>query len=241
MEMENGNGKVESMFHIRFKPQIKDFAIEYISKSPKYAISEEIGVKREGLHYHACWQTDLGKSSILKSFCDASKALGLQVARGKGNAYYGSTRECTDEAYVFKAGKIIAHKGYTDERMQELIKEGSRRFAHAIPQPVPIVADGTPQPTTVVVVKKRLTISERLIRYCEVDLKWKLGSQFDMESYTAHTAQSECAKQMTIFTRAKFNDPQAVCLLRNLLYEFADDELKAYLEKRFPEAALKYL
>lgn len=222
--------------HIRFKPAIKDFAVAWIAKkSEKYIISEEIGVKDEGLHYHACFMTTLTDSAIRKAFCDASKKLNIPVAKGKGNGVYGSTKPCTSEAYVCKAGKIISCKGYDEAQIAEFAREGAIKFAHKIP--VPVVAT----PTTireVVARKARLTITERLCLHAENELKWKRDEHWTMEHYSSNICQRECAKHITQYLRAKFNDPQAVIYIRNLMYEFADEELKEYLEKRFTANAL---
>lgn len=227
------------LMHIRFKPAIKDFAISWITKkSEKYIISEEIGVKDEGLHFHACFMTTLTESSIRKAFCDASKKLNIPVAKGKGNGVYGSTKPCTSEAYVCKAGKIISSKGYEASQIADFVKEGAVKFAHKIPMPT--VA--TPATERVIVARKaRLTMSERLCLHAERDLKWTRDGHWTLIHYEENIAQRECAKVMTRHLRAKFNDPQAVIMLRNMLYEFADEDLKEVLERKFPTNALNYV
>lgn len=226
-----------NLMHIRFKPAIKEFAVAWITKkSEKFIISEEIGVKDEGLHYHACFMTSLTDSAIRKAFCDASKKLNIPVAKGKGNGVYGSTKPCTSEAYVCKGGKIVSSKGYEATQIEELIKEGAVKFAHKLS--TPIVATSIPTERVIVVRKARLTITERLCLHAETELKWKRDAHWTLEHYEANICQRECAKHMTQYLRAKFNDPQAVVYLRNLMYEFADDDLKEYLEKRFTSNAL---
>lgn len=224
------------LMHIRFKPAIKDFAISWITKkSEKFIISEEIGVKDEGLHFHACFMTTLTESAIRKAFCDASKKLNIPVAKGKGNGVYGSTKPCTGEEYVCKGGKIISSKGYEATQIDDFVRSGAVRFAYKLP--VPIVA--TPGVERVIVERKaRLTITERLCLHAERDLKWVRDAHWTLAHYEEQICQKECAKHMTKYLRAKFNDPQAVVYIRNLMYEFADEDLKEYLEKRFTSNAL---
>lgn len=240
MEMEDGNGK--TLIHVRFKQPIKDWVTSWLeSHSSKFAVCEEVGVKHEGLHYHTCFLTDLTKSSILKKFCAASKTAGVAVAAGKANGVYGATKECTDESYVFKAGKVIAVKGYTPARVEELIAEGSRKYRHKLPEAARQVDPATNYTVTVKSPQPRLTQSEKMVKYCVTELRWKIDGQFDVESYTSGTCKDQCAKYAVIFTRGRFNDPQAISLLRHLLYEFADPELKLLLEKKYTQHAINYL
>lgn len=133
--------------------------------------------------------------------------------------------------YVCKNLSHTIIKG--DEELDKIHEEAPK---------VPIVADSPIRGVAPakVIVKKR-TISEKLISHCESELKWIRDTQFGLESYTAGICQKQVGKALTRFQRGKFNDPQAVCLLRNLLYEFADEDLKEYLDSHYPSAAIKYL
>lgn len=107
---------------------------------------------------------------------------------------------------------------------------------------VPIVADspirGAPQAR--IIVKKR-TVAERLVSYCEAEYKWVLNTQFTLDSYYDGTAKKMVGRALVEFTKGRFNDPQAVYMLRNLLYEFADDDLREFLKDHYPAASMKFL
>lgn len=231
MEMENGNGKQRMLIHTRFAPEIKDEFISWIvANSDKYVVAEEVA---ERVHYHTCFRSSVGVDSIRKKLCNISKEKGLVVAKGKANSYYGAVKPCTDESYVCKEGKIVAVKGYTPEEITSLVNEGKKFIT-------PIVT-GSTQPVTreVVVVKKRMTLAERFISHCENELHWKRDGQFGLDSYDY--AVGLVMKEMTAFLRAKFNDPQGVVIARNALYEFADDDLKEVLCRRFTDKIKMFL
>lgn len=228
MEMENGNG----LLHARFAPEIRDEFVSWIEANcEKYVVAEETA---ERVHYHACFKSPVGSDSIKKRLCTISKEKGLVVARGKANSYYGGVKPCTDESYVCKEGKIVAVKGYSPERLTELINEGKKFI-------VPLVS-GAAAPVTerVVVVKKaRLTLAERFINYCETELRWKRDGQFGLDNY--HKTVELVTREMTSYLRAKFNDPQGIIIARNALYEFADENLKEVLENRFTDKIKSFL
>lgn len=226
------------LVHARFTEPLRIWFTSWVTlNSPRYVVAEEYGVKNEGKHYHTCFETELGLDSIKKKFCQAAKDQGLQVAKGKANAYYGAVKECTDASYILKEGNIVLHHGYLEQTIKDLIEEGKQKFRRQL---APIVASTTPAvgPTVVVVKKSRMTITERLCHHAEHDLKWTRDGHWTLSHYEARICQKECAKHMTQYLRAKFNDPQAVVYLRNLMYEFADADLKEYLESRFTSNAL---
>lgn len=234
MEMENGNGKQRMLIHTRFGPPIKDVFVEWIkANSKKYIVAQEKGSILENTHYHACYEVTVGVDSIRKKLCEMSKALGLVVAKGKANAYYGAVKECTDESYVVKEGNIIEVAGY--DNVQALIDEGKRKFIRT-PATVAKAAIAAP---VVVVQRSRMTIAEKFIAHCETVLGWKRDNEYGLDNY--EQAKCKVTKQMVAFLRGKFNDPQGIVIARNCLYEFANEDLKEYLEGHYPDKIKMFL
>lgn len=234
MEMENGNGKKKMLIHTRFGPPIKDVFVTWIkANSSKYLVAEEKGTILENIHYHACYEVSVGVDSIRKKLCEMSKALGLSVAKGKANAYYGAVKECTDESYVVKEGNIIEVAGY--DNVQALIDEGKRKFIRTVTSVAAPVASSP----VVVAQRSRMTIAERFIAHCETDLGWRRDAQFGLDTY--EQAKKQVTREMVGFLRGKFNDPQGVVIARNCLYEFANEDLKDYLQDHFPDKVKMFL
>lgn len=127
---------------------------------------------------------------------------------------------------------------YVKRNRSHIVLKGDEQLASC-----PIVAEptGTTTPPKVITLKPKGRIDERMVAYCETEMKWKRGAQFSLDDYFSRKCHVECGRVLTQFLRGRFNDPQAVGLLRNMLYEFADEGLKEGLEVRFPEGALKYL
>lgn len=235
MEMENGNGKKKMMIHTRFGPPVKDAFVEWIkANSSKYIVAQEKGTLLENTHYHACYEVSVGVDSIRKKLCEMSKALGLTVAKGKANAYYGAVKECTDESYVVKEGNIIEVSGY--DNVQALIDEGKRKFIRPVSG---AAAPVTPRAQVVVVQRSRMTIAEKFIAHCETVLGWRRDNTFGLDNY--EQAKKKVTREMVGFLRGKFNDPQGVVIARNCLYEFANEDLKDYLQDHYPDKIKMFL
>lgn len=94
------------------------------------------------------------------------------------------------------------------------------------------------------VVKSRLTQSEKMILYATNELHW-VKPRFTLSHYEDPHLRKQMFKELnqTVVrcTRGRFNDPQAISLLRNLLYEFADDDLQESLEQIFCKTANNFL
>lgn len=235
MEMENGNGKKRMLLHTRFSVEIADQFIAWIkSNCDRYVVTCEVGSVLEHTHYHACYETLLGVDSMRKKLCIMSKLLGLDVAKGKANAYYGAVKECTDVSYVVKEGEksLREFKGFPN--LSELIEEGKRKYCKPV-----TAAPVTTQAPVVVVQRSRMTIAEKFIHHCETVLGWKREMEFGLENYTS--AKNLVTREMTAFLRGKFNDPQAIVIARNCLYEFANADLQDYLQDHYPDKIKMFL
>ena len=90
------------------------------------------------------------------------------------------------------------------------------------------------------IAKSRLRWDEKICHDAETRLKWKRPKpgdeveayEFSLESWMDGIAQKRVEKQVASFMKMRFNNNEAVKYCRNLLYEFADDDLRDYLERK---------
>lgn len=205
------------------------------------------GIKAIVLHTHGA----KGEHPHIHVWYEADKPITNQTVRNRLKAYNDLFKSCKSQndwsfrnhddwdAWKNYVCSNPSHKVLLDYQDLKACSEAKSMIVAVTPRtPADLNAPG---PRTVVAPKKRLTQSEKLIAYCVNDLKWKRDNEFNLQSYETGFAQRKVAKTMTQFLRGRFNDPQAVYILRNMLYEFADDDLKEVLEFKFPESAIKFL
>lgn len=223
------SGKSKRMFvHARFTEPLKPWFTSWVStNSPRYIIAEEVGVKNEGLHYHTCFETSLGLDSIKKKFCQAAKDQGLQVAKGKANAYYGAVKECTDASYIVKEDKIILHHGYLEQTLKDLVQEGKQKFRRQL---APIVASPVAHTATIVKVKKSRPMREKFIDYLLKERKWKAGQQFSMDHDDPiryfNRIETEVIDAATEYWEAAFTIPEGIRMVKHALWVFSCEETR---------------
>lgn len=102
---------------------------------------------------------------------------------------------------------------------------------------VPLIksAGGSEEPLLVVSKSsKRLRHDERICLDAEQRLLWKRDNEFSLSAFEDHTCNvmGRVEKQVFSFMRGRINNYEGVKYARNLLYEFADDDLKEYLERK---------
>lgn len=81
---------------------------------------------------------------------------------------------------------------------------------------------------------KRLRYDERICMDAASRLLWKRDNEFSLAAFEDHTCNviRRVEAQVFSFMRGRINNNEAVKYARNLLYEFADDDLKEYLERK---------
>lgn len=216
------------LVHARFTEPLRLWFTSWVTlNSSRYVVAEEYGVKNEGKHYHTCFETELGLDSIKKKFCQATKDQGLQVAKGKANAYYGAVKECTDASYILKEGNIVLQHGYLDQTIKDLIEEGKQKFRRQL---APIVASSSPQAPVIVKVKKSRAMREKFIDYLIHERKWKPHTQFvmDHENEPAffEKMENDVIDAATECWEAAFTVPEGIRMVKHAIYKFGDDEVK---------------
>lgn len=217
--------------HLRLEvADLKPFE-EALSAFPhtKAIVRHRTGKKGEHPHLHVFFQlerelTKVGLKDRLRAFNDVFKSL-----KGQGEWTFRP-----HDSFEIWCKYVVKNPTHT------VIK--SDPILDATPRPL-IVADPTVTPLQpkVIVRKAKARIDERMVAYCENELKWVRNAHFTLIHYEENICQSQCGKVMTQFTRGRFNDGQAIGWLRNLLYEFADDDLKDVLDRKYPSTAIKYL
>lgn len=235
------------LIHARFSPELLEwFKATQLPGIVRGILSEETGVKHEGLHYHCIWESDVGVESIKKRFQSGCKSLGLVVARGKANAWYGGVKEWSpDMAYAAKGGNIVSSPGVENAELQTLIAVGKERHSHKlVPPGTPLSLNAPVRPRL-----KAPTKEEQLIRYCVEKYGWTVGDQFHLYEDVQNTVQAHRAlglsakvrheqlyeplirKAVVSYCRGRCPDAAWSSMARNVFYTFADPWLRDDLEQ----------
>jgi len=228
-----------NLIHIRFTEELKDwFLTTVFNDVSRGVVAQETGTQQEGIHYHAIFETKLTPATFKKRCCEKCKEMGLTVARGKGNAYYGACKLWSpDMAYACKQGNVLLHPGVSDEELATLIALGKERHSHKVASDTKPVASA----------------EERLIRFCETEFGWKRGEQFPLEVDEDHWASSfgspttprhhnltlygpVVRRAVIRYARGRVYRNQTLAMSRNILYVFATPQLRLALEEWFDYA-----
>lgn len=236
VEILGPEGSPGAWIHARFAPEIKDPILEWIDgHSPRYIVSEETA---DRLHYHVAFETDLGIESIRKKFQNACKSKGLQVSRGKANAWYGGVKPCTDTSYICKDGNIVKSKGFMTQTITDLIKEGKAKYRKEVPL---VSSPLTPQDTIIKVTtaKKSISMRAQFVRYLEQEQLWRENASISVASYDDQVDQ--LIDYLTIFWKNAFTTPQGCVCVEYAKWHFADDEVREHLKLKNRAAIKKSL
>lgn len=215
------------LWHVRFDPAILSRVKEWVdSHSERYVITYEVLNKDKTPasrpHHHMFFETRLGESSIKKYMRDFTKAEGLQVSKGKANAYYGGVQVCSDTSYVCKFGVYTATKGYMEQTLKDLHAEGAKKYIREIPivatNPVgPTVTYGKPA-------KKSVSMRAQFVKYMEDEQEWK--ANFTISAMSHDQRMDELVDHLTEFWKNAFTTPQGVVCIEHARWYFADEDVK---------------
>jgi len=78
----------------------------------------------------------------------------------------------------------------------------------------------------------RLRWDEKMCLDAEIRLLWKRNEQFSLQSVEYGHAIKAVQKQVISFMRARVNNNECVKYARNVLYEFGDEDVKEYLDRK---------
>jgi len=195
---------------IRLSPELKNWFVEnQLSKSNNYVVASETAARE---HFHVVYDSPVGADSV-KKYCQTwCKENGLQVSKGKANAWYGASKPCGDLekalSYILKDHQDLVGievKGWTHEYLLTIPKWIQREDL--------IVAQDLSS-TTVVVREKRQTMREKFVRYLHEEKEW--------EYYTRNPTSQEVFKECFHFWEGAFTNPQGIVICRHALYLFSD-------------------
>lgn len=214
------------LWHVRFDPAILSRVKEWVDKhSARYVIAYETLNKDKTPtrpHHHMFFETALGESSIRKIMKGFAVAEGLQVAKGKANAYYGGVQVCSDTSYVCKFGDYTATKGYLEQTLKDLQAEGAKKYIREIPIVAtnPVVGGvtyGSPA-------KKSISMKAQFVRYMETEQQWR--ENFTISAMSHDQRMDELVDHLTEFWKNAFTTPQGVVCIEHARWYFADDDVK---------------
>jgi len=220
--------------HARFSPEMKDAALVWLGKLPRYIVCEEVGSATEKIHYHTCFESDVGIEAIKKRFQSQCKALSLVSKKGQENAYYGGVKECTDASYICKEGHFIASAGYTREELETLKTEGESKYK----KPIPIIAQNITQEFTVIKSKKSVSMRAQFVRHL-MSLGWKENYSINCDYHTEKI--NEMIDQLTEFWQNAFTTPQGAVCIEHAKWYFANDDVREIIKLKNCEAIKKCL
>ena len=213
--------------HLRFG-KISSEAYEALIGYPgvKSIVLHTHGVKGEHPHWHVWWEGD--KPVTNQTVRNQLKKLPAFESYSGQNDWSFRNHD-SFETWADYVVKNLSHKVLLNYRDLEDRSEKAKVLPIVIsPPPTPII----PAPVRVVKAQSRLRWDERICMDAETRLGWKRNGEFSLASLEANLAYKQVEKQVTSFMRGRFNNNEGVKYARNLLYEFGDEDVKDYTERK---------
>lgn len=217
--------------HLRFR-KMADTMADIIRGFPgvKAIVLHTHGKKGEHPHFHVWYDGEEVTNQTVRNRLKAYNPLFQQCKSQNDWSMRNHNDWDTWSKYVTANGSHSVLMDYQDLMTKSQAAQAA----------VPIVAvpfTESPLHTTTAIVrvlpKKRLTSEERLIAYCEA-LGWTQNSEFTLDKYDNGTAQKLCREHTVAYTNGRCAaGPTGEILARNMLYLFADDDLRDVLKERF--------
>lgn len=187
-----------------------------------FAAQEHVGTPNHHVHIYmkdVASQVD----ALRKVAARATKSLKLDK---NANKYY-SVKVCDDqfERYCADEKNFIAYRGYTIEQL------------NAIPpwkNILPVIADATPVAAPPIVHRKPRGMRDKFKDHLIIS-GWKEDAEFTVQNVETEQDLRNCVdrvtRELTRFWKNAFTVPEGERMVRNALYIFGDDEVKARMEK----------
>lgn len=216
--------------HIRFgkiSPEIYEALIGI--PGVKAVVLHKIGRKSENPHWHIwcecpeaitnqTWKNHAHKIPALKGF--------------KGNGDWSFRNHNSWDVWKKYVTDNLSHEILLDYRDLREVSEKAKLLTLEIPSPVtPII----PGPTTLKAKSpSKLRWDEKICLDAQTRLNWKRDAEFSLASLEdpRQKVMKQVEKQVFAFMHGRVNNQEAVKYCRNLLYEFGDDDVKEYLERK---------
>lgn len=217
--------------HLRFG-KISDEAFTALSGYPgiKSIVLHTRGAKGEHPHWHVWYEGD--KAITNQTIRNQLKKLPAFATYSGQNDWSFRNHDSWD-AWAKYVCENLSHKVLLPFKDIETVSEKARIITLATPAtlPTPVI----PGPVAKAVKSQtRMRWDERICLDAETRLGWKRDSQFSLASYEDHAVDvhGQIERQVFSFMRGRINNMEAVKYARNLLYEFADEDLKDYLQRK---------
>lgn len=215
--------------HLRFG-RISPEAYEALTLYPgvKAIVLHTHGKKGEHPHWHVWWE---GDSITCQTVRNHLKKF-APFADYSGQNDWGFRNHDSFDRWADYVLKNPSHKILMDYR------DLSTRPPPKATVPIVSTGAGGPEaaPNSHVIVKssKRLRYDERICLDAESRLLWKRDNEFSLAAFEdpACNVIRRVETQVFSFMRGRINNNEGVKYARNLLYEFANDDLKDYLERK---------
>lgn len=215
-------------YHIRVCTELYSCIDQLVVGSPRYIICEEVGTVTEKPHRHVCVELPIGEAALRKRLQAKLKELGLTGSRGHENAYYGGIKECTDESYICKEGKIIGSNGYSPEQLAELCSAGANKFKAKVED----LGPPAPGPRLKPAEKRKIDMD----KFCE-ELVASLQCKVINDKMSVNDTFKEICKAVCRFKFARINDNIAFPIIQSCLWRLhphvVEDQFEDRIAKKF--------
>lgn len=214
--------------HIRFgkiSPEIYEALVGI--PGVKSVVLHKYGKKGEHPHWHVWWEGD--EPITNQTWRNRAHKLPA-LSTLKGNPDWSIRNHDSWEAWSTYVTTNLSHEVLLPYKDIETISAQAKVITLASPV-TPVI----PGPTKKAVKSEsRMRWDERICYDAETRLGWKRDSQFSLESLYDHSVDTfgKIERQVFAFMRGRVNNYEAVKYTRNLLYEFGDDDVKDYLQRK---------
>lgn len=216
--------------HLRFG-KISDKAYESLIGFPgvKSIVLHTRGAKGEHPHWHVWWEGD--KPITNQTIRNQLKKI-PEFADYAGQNDWSFRNHDSWVAWAKYVTENLSHKvllGYKDiATISEQAKTITLALTPATPA-TPII----PGPVIKVVKSQsRMRWDEKICFDAETRLGWKRNAEFSLASLEDGLAQKNVEKQVSSFMSMRINNNDGVKYARNLMYEFGDEDVKDYMERK---------
>lgn len=214
--------------HLRFG-KISDEAYTVLSEYPgvKSIVLHTHGAKGEHPHWHVWYESD--KLVTNQTVRNHLKKLPV-FSSYSGQNDWSFRNHDSWESWAKYVCENPSHKVLLVYKDISTISDKARTITLVPPATLPIPVT----PGSVVKSKSRMRWDERICSDAETRLGWKRDCQFSLASYEDYAVDvhKQIETQVFTFMRGRINNMEGVKYARNLLYEFADDDLKDYLQRK---------
>lgn len=194
----------------------------------KAVVLHKIGKQGEHPHWHIWWEGEKPITNV--TWQNHAKKLPA-LKDFFGNKDWGFRNHNSWEAWATYVCANLSHEVLLGYKDLATYSEKGRIVPVSIATPI---TPDIPAPAKVVKSLSRLRWDEKICLDAETRLGWKRNCEFSLASYEDHAVgvSRQIERQVSSFMKMRLNNNEAVKYCRNLLYEFSDDDLRDYLERK---------